>query len=60
MDENFPQSLAPSTQLAAQTMFGLGFSMNENFPQSLAPSTQQAANYRKLRGQKYDENCKRI
>ena len=31
-----------------------------NFPQSSASSTQQVANYRKLIGQKYDENCQRI
>ena len=33
-----------------------GFSLVENTPQSSAPSTQHAANYRKLRGQKYNEN----
>ena len=32
----------------------------ESTPQSSAPSTQQAANYRKLRGQKYNENRQRI
>ena len=42
----------------AQTMFG--FSLDENTSQSSAPSTQQAANYRKLQGQKYNENCQRI
>ena len=42
----------------AQTMFG--FSLDENTTQSSTPSTQQAANYRKLRGQKYNENRQRI
>ena len=42
----------------AQTMFG--FSLNENTPQSPAQSAQQAANYRKLRGQRYNENRQRI
>ena len=37
-----------------------GFSLDKNTPQSSAPSTQQAANYRKLLGQKYNDNRQRI
>ena len=37
-----------------------GFSLDKNTAQSSAPSMQQAANYRKLRGQKYNENHQRI
>ena len=39
-------------------MFGI--SLDENTPQSSAPSTQHAANYRKLRGQIYQENRQRF
>ena len=56
----FTTMITNSLGQCAPDLLMFGFSLDENTPQSSAPSTQQAANYRKLRGQKHNENHQRI